>query len=222
MRNGANDRYSDSPRLQKPPPTPRAPPGPSHVSFVNSPAFPILSYCGSSILMTVLNKYVLSPSFNLNFFLLIVQVRPALSYRKWLRVYSRRRANPSWGIEYSMHSSNLNVQSFKCHHIPGFQLGRSEEMYVQMLRVPHIAPFPKPGPTVDTHRVPRLPPPRRYDLHGHQSHSIPLHPGLHHLQELDHHHHRVRRGAMVWRLGDAHDALQLRPHRPELRRCGMG
>jgi GDP-mannose transporter len=40
----------------------------------------ILSYCGSSILMTVTNKYVLSGvDFNLNFFLLCVQVRPTTS-----------------------------------------------------------------------------------------------------------------------------------------------
>ncbi|KAF2151194.1 UDP-galactose transporter [Myriangium duriaei CBS 260.36] len=39
----------------------------------NSPVLPILAYCGSSILMTVTNKYVLSGSFNLNFFLLCVQ-----------------------------------------------------------------------------------------------------------------------------------------------------
>ncbi|GAO48692.1 UDP-galactose transporter [Saitoella complicata NRRL Y-17804] len=42
--------------------------------FLNSPAFPILSYCGASILMTVTNKYVLSGyDFNLNFFLLCIQ-----------------------------------------------------------------------------------------------------------------------------------------------------
>ncbi|KAI5804045.1 hypothetical protein DFH27DRAFT_553788 [Peziza echinospora] len=41
---------------------------------VNNPLFPILSYCGASILMTVTNKYVLSGTgFNLNFFLLCVQ-----------------------------------------------------------------------------------------------------------------------------------------------------
>lgn len=41
----------------------------------------ILSYCGSSILMTVTNKYVLSGvDFNLNFFLLCVQVRPVLPW----------------------------------------------------------------------------------------------------------------------------------------------
>lgn len=43
----------------------------------NSPILPIVSYCGSSILMTVTNKYVLSGmDFNLNFFLLCVQVCP--------------------------------------------------------------------------------------------------------------------------------------------------
>ncbi len=49
------------------------------IAATNSPVFPVLSYCGSSILMTVTNKYVLSGfGFNLNFFLLAVQVcRPA-------------------------------------------------------------------------------------------------------------------------------------------------
>ena len=42
----------------------------------NHPSMPILAYYGSSILMTVTNKYVLSGlDFNLNFFLLLVQVR---------------------------------------------------------------------------------------------------------------------------------------------------
>lgn len=42
---------------------------------VNSSVFPILAYCGSSILMTVTNKYVLSGlNFNLNFFLIMIQV----------------------------------------------------------------------------------------------------------------------------------------------------
>lgn len=44
-------------------------------SISNNPIFPVLSYCGSSILMTVTNKFVLSGlGFNLNFFLLAVQV----------------------------------------------------------------------------------------------------------------------------------------------------
>lgn len=47
---------------------------PAAATVVNNPIFPILSYCGSSILMTVTNKYVLSGlDFNLNFFLLCVQ-----------------------------------------------------------------------------------------------------------------------------------------------------
>ena len=55
-------------------PAPRAP-APAPVSSVNSPVIAILSYCGSSILMTTTNKYVLSGlDFNLNFFLLAVQV----------------------------------------------------------------------------------------------------------------------------------------------------
>jgi GDP-mannose transporter len=53
------------------PPMPRSAP-PS--SMNNNPIFPVLSYCGSSIMMTVMNKYVLSGDFNLNFFLLCVQV----------------------------------------------------------------------------------------------------------------------------------------------------
>jgi hypothetical protein len=43
-------------------------------SIMNHPMLPLLSYCASSILMTVLNKYCLSGDFNLNFFLLCVQV----------------------------------------------------------------------------------------------------------------------------------------------------
>lgn len=56
-----------------PPPQPRS--APSN-SLQNNPVLPVLAYCGSSILMTVMNKYVLSGTdFNLNFFLLCIQVR---------------------------------------------------------------------------------------------------------------------------------------------------
>jgi len=49
--------------------------GPS-TALSNNPILPVLAYCGSSIMMTVMNKYVLSGlDFNLNFFLLLVQVR---------------------------------------------------------------------------------------------------------------------------------------------------
>lgn len=44
-------------------------------NLAGNPVLPVLAYCGSSILMTVTNKYVLSGlDFNLNFFLLCVQV----------------------------------------------------------------------------------------------------------------------------------------------------
>lgn len=55
------------------PPSPRP-----MASRKESPLPPVLSYCASSIMMTVANKYILSfPEFNLNFFLLAVQVRHA-------------------------------------------------------------------------------------------------------------------------------------------------
>ena len=61
----------ESPRLPSPRPYVPAPPT---APIMNHPIVPILSYCLSSILMTVLNKFVLSGDFNLNFFLLAVQV----------------------------------------------------------------------------------------------------------------------------------------------------
>jgi GDP-mannose transporter len=64
----------DRGRNFEPPPVPRTPTAPPS-PLANNPVLPILAYCGSSILMTVTNKYVLSGlDFNLNFFLLCVQV----------------------------------------------------------------------------------------------------------------------------------------------------
>ena len=69
-RKGAFDTPSRSPAPSQP--TVKAP---NMGAVTNNPVFPILSYCGSSILMTVTNKFVLSGTgFNLNFFLLCVQV----------------------------------------------------------------------------------------------------------------------------------------------------
>ena len=46
------------------------------LSVANNPVFSILAYCGSSILMTVSNKYCVNGTgWNLSFFLLAVQVR---------------------------------------------------------------------------------------------------------------------------------------------------
>lgn len=68
------ERDGDS--FKPPTPVPQHNYAPPTSSAANNPILPILSYCGSSILMTVTNKYVLSGlNFNLNFFLLCVQVR---------------------------------------------------------------------------------------------------------------------------------------------------
>lgn len=56
------------------PPSPPQPRSSTSNSVSNNAALSVLAYCGSSILMTVMNKYVLSSDFNLNFFLLCVQV----------------------------------------------------------------------------------------------------------------------------------------------------
>ena len=63
-------------RFDSPPTRPSQSPSSAPIGgATGSPIFPVVSYCGSSILMTVTNKYVLSGTgFNLNFFLLCVQV----------------------------------------------------------------------------------------------------------------------------------------------------
>ena len=51
----------------------------SVAKMANNPMISIFAYCGSSILMMVANKYVVSGTgFNLNFFLLSIQVRESL------------------------------------------------------------------------------------------------------------------------------------------------
>ncbi|KAG8628995.1 hypothetical protein KVT40_002860 [Elsinoe batatas] len=69
----AIDIGEEKDNFDTPPPPPKPAMAPS-APMANNPALPILSYCGSSILMMVTNKYVLSGlDFNLNFFLLCVQ-----------------------------------------------------------------------------------------------------------------------------------------------------
>lgn len=56
---------------------------PSSSNWQNNPVLPVISYCASSIFMTVANKYILSfPDYNLNFLLLAVQVRCQLLSRR--------------------------------------------------------------------------------------------------------------------------------------------
>lgn len=72
---GQGNRAFEAPA---PPPQPRAAP-----ALSGNPILPVLAYCGSSILMTVMNKYVLSgTNFSLNFFLLCVQVRETCGRRE--------------------------------------------------------------------------------------------------------------------------------------------
>jgi GDP-mannose transporter len=80
----ADDKKSDDYRVdipssarssRAPSPVMRASSQKNAGSITENPVAAILGYCGSSILMTVTNKYVLSGvDFNLNFFLLAVQV----------------------------------------------------------------------------------------------------------------------------------------------------
>lgn len=71
----SRDMGASSKGYEPPMSTPRSAGAAPIIAATNNPVFPILSYCGSSILMTVTNKYVLSGfGFNLNFFLLAVQV----------------------------------------------------------------------------------------------------------------------------------------------------
>jgi GDP-mannose transporter len=64
-------------KVEGPPSRARTPPATHHHhhSLSNNAMLAVLSYCVSSILMTTTNKYVLSGlDYNLNFFLLCVQV----------------------------------------------------------------------------------------------------------------------------------------------------
>lgn len=72
------EKRGDYSPMRSPMATPRTP-GPTAAQMPaainNNPILPVLSYCASSIMMTVTNKFVLSGTgYNLNFFLLCVQV----------------------------------------------------------------------------------------------------------------------------------------------------
>ncbi|KAI9371113.1 hypothetical protein BJX61DRAFT_543971 [Aspergillus egyptiacus] len=67
------EKLDQSKSFEPPSPAPQPRSAPA-TSVVNNAPLSVLAYCGSSILMTVMNKYVLSGAdFNLNFFLLCVQ-----------------------------------------------------------------------------------------------------------------------------------------------------
>ncbi|KAK5018289.1 GDP-mannose transporter into the lumen of the Golgi [Cryomyces antarcticus] len=106
------------------PPPPKMLPQ-SH-STTSSPLLPILAYCGSSILMTVTNKYVLSGmDFNLNFFLLCVQVCGSCGTAQ------THRADQE--TERGLRNGDSELQVVRHHYIQGLQQRRGQEMCVVYL-----------------------------------------------------------------------------------------
>ncbi len=98
-----------------PQPQPRFTPAPSS-ALSNNPIIPILSYCASSMLTTVTNKYVLSGTdYNLNFFLLCVQVcLSRLQNRSLMGMLTR----PSTGHYLCCCYSDMQV--IRDYQLPGF------------------------------------------------------------------------------------------------------
>lgn len=94
----------------------------------NNPIFPVLSYCASSILMTVTNKFVLSGlGFNLNFFLLSVQVRIPHpkngEERGEIGGYELRLISFPLNIVDCLCRGNSRVQVVGVDKLSGFQFG---------------------------------------------------------------------------------------------------
>lgn len=131
--------------------------------ITQNPLVSIMAYCGSSILMTVTNKYVLSgTNFNLNFFLLAVQVSLAKEEEN-----HKIRELIEYNTEHRLYRRDSDLQTVGHHHIPRLQHGRGEEM---------VPDFRSHG---------------RHVVHLHQGASIHVHPRLHHFQELDHYPDRI-------------------------------
>lgn len=189
-----DDDYTiDMGREKSPSPIPRASaPSSHHFSIENHPVIAVLAYCGSSILMIVTNKVVLSGrDYNLNFLLLAVQV--------CLPSAAASRLTPTnMLLVRRLRNRNRIPQARQHNHLPRLQHRRSEEM------VSHLAA------------------PNWHDLYLHLGHQIPLHPRLHNLQKPDYNPNRLRRSVVVRRHGNDHGALLLRPHGSLLHRRSLG
>ena len=149
---------------------------PTSSDWQNNPILPVISYCASSILMTVANKYILSfPDYNLNFFLLAVQVCPLY------RGCRRRRLIPT---VHCLHCRDSVMQDRRLDHLPRLQSRRGKEMYVYTKNAHKSC--------TDSVRVPHFPPTDWHDLHQHESPPFPVDPRLHNLQELDNYPDRLR------------------------------
>jgi GDP-mannose transporter len=99
--------------FRAPSPSMRSSPARPLAAVTENPMLAILGYCGSSILMTVTNKYVLSGvDYNLNFFLLCVQVSYSI-------LSSIGSANSAVGRRLC--GCDFNLQEHGHYHIPGLQ-----------------------------------------------------------------------------------------------------
>jgi GDP-mannose transporter len=114
----ADDKKSDDYKIDMPAgsdfraPSPALRPAARQVSLTENPMLSILAYCGSSILMTTTNKYVLSGvDYNLNFFLLAVQVRSTAC--------SKDCRSADQKIGYCLRGCHLDMQRRRNHQLPG-------------------------------------------------------------------------------------------------------
>ena len=167
-------------RFDSPSRTPQgSPPAPPITAAANNPIFPVLSYCASSILMTVTNKFVLSGSgFNLNFFLLAVQVseKSSSTCSEGLMLSSPLSALlPSKAAKHQVSSPIATSIPMRPENVCSYQGGLKSD-----------------GQQLMNTRVSRITPSNRDNIHKYQSLTIPFNPGLHDLQEFDHHLDRIR------------------------------
>ena len=141
-------------------------------SALDNPMFPILSYCASSILMTVTNKYVVSgTNYNLNFFLLCVQVRHEIFTTNGLVLTSWQSVICTVAIQSLKSAGVITYRDFKTDEAkkcrPAILAAKNA-----LTSIPRVSDITSSN---------------RHDLYFHQSFTIPFSPRLHNLQELDDH-----------------------------------
>ena len=187
---------------------PRSPAPPKYTpvqTWQNNPILPVISYCGSSILMTVANKYILSfPDYNLNFFLLAVQV-------SMVRQYMSKRADCSRLLSVSLPFQLASKPASSHTEISRQTKQRNVSIFTAFADGMLIIP-----------RVSNIFAARGHALHQHESSPVSLHPCVHYFQELDDHPHRIRRSPMVWWLSVFDGSALLRPDGHVIRCCSMG
>lgn len=134
---------------------------------VNNPIFPVLSYCASSILMTVTNKFVLSGlGFNLNFFLLCVQVRLVQGELGSVLILTQSVVCVL-AIQICKSSGMITYRDFNTDEARKCMNALLRENRLQAL--------------TRSYRVPRIIIAYRYHIYQHQGPSVPLDPRLHYI-----------------------------------------